>query len=61
MKRKKVRKWLIGAVAYCNDCDWEEEDYKTAQKEARKHALRTGHTVGVETTYYQEYNPKEES
>jgi len=60
MKKKRVEKCLIGALASCDDCDWEEEDYRTAQKDARKHALKTGHTVGVETTYYQVYNPRED-
>ena len=56
MGKKKVEKWLIGALAYCRDCDWEEEDYNIAQEEGRKHAIKTGHTVDVETTYTQTYN-----
>lgn len=60
MKNKRVKKCLIHAIAECLDCDWREEDYLTAQKEARKHAIRTGHTVNIETGYNQVYNPKEE-
>lgn len=55
-----IKKLLTHAIATCHDCDWSEEDYNTAQKEARKHAIRTGHTVNVETGYNQTYNPKKE-
>ncbi len=60
MRKKRVGKFLIGAMAHCQDCDWEEEGYMIAQKEARKHAVKTGHTVHIETVYSQTYNPKEE-
>jgi hypothetical protein len=60
MRKKRVDKFLIGAMAGCYDCNWEEEDYRIAQKDARKHAIRTGHTVHVETVYSQTYNPKGE-
>ena len=56
MAKDRVEKRLIGAVATCADCDWVEEDYRTAQKDARRHAIKTGHTVNVETTYSQTYN-----
>jgi len=58
--KKRVEKFLIGAMAHCLDCDWEEEGYRVAQKEARRHAIKTGHTVHVETVYSQTYNPKKE-
>lgn len=58
-RKKRVKKGLIGALAHCEDCDWEDEDYKTAQHLARIHAWKTGHTVHVETVYSQTYNPKE--
>ena len=45
------RKWLVHAIANCQECDWEELDYKTAQKLARKHHLKTGHEVHIETGY----------
>ena len=60
MKKKRVEKYLIGALASCHDCDWEEEDYRTAQKDAREHARKTGHTVNVETTYTQTYNQRKD-
>ena len=56
MRKKRVEKWLISAMADCDDCDWQEEDYRTVQKDARQHAIKTGHTVHVETTYSQTYN-----
>jgi len=59
-RKKRVRKWLLHAIAECYDCDWEDTDFRTAQVEARKHAIKTGHTVNIETGYNQTYNPKEE-
>lgn len=61
MGNKRVRRCLIHAIAQCQDCDWDEEDYKVAQKKAREHAIKTGHTVDVETGYWHQYNPKEEN
>lgn len=55
-----IKKLLTHAIATCHDCDWSEEDYNTAQREGRNHALRTGHEVNIQTTYTQIYNPKEE-
>jgi len=40
---------LIHAIAQCSDCDWTEEHYLKAQNEARKHYLKTGHQIIVET------------
>lgn len=53
-----MKKVLLTALAWCKDCEWEEYDWNIAQKEARKHAKKTGHTVDLETGYWQEYNPK---
>jgi len=58
MSSKRVGKYLIHAIVICFDCGWREEDYLIAQKEARKHAKKTGHTVSLETAYSQTYNPK---
>ena len=60
MTKKRVRKCLTGAIASCYDCDWTEQDYLTAQRDARKHARKTGHTVNVETTYSQTYNQRKD-
>ena len=60
MARKRVKKSLIGAMAWCRDCKWNEEGYEVAQKEARKHALKTGHTIDMELVYSQTYNEKKE-
>lgn len=51
-----IKKRLTHAIATCHDCDWVEEDYITAQKEGRKHALQTGHEVDIQTAYTQTYN-----
>ncbi len=56
----KTQKGSIHAVAYCQDCNWEETNYMVTQKETRKHAFKTGHTVIIETGYAQTYNPKRE-
>lgn len=52
---KKAEKWLIGAIARCSDCEWEDESYHTAQKTAREHHKKTGHEVIVESTYTTHY------
>lgn len=57
---RMTKKVLIHAIATCHDCDWVEEDYNLAQKEGRKHALRTGHEVDIQTGYTQTYNLKGE-
>ena len=51
----KVKKGLIHAIASCYDCDFQEEDYQLAQVAGRKHYIKTGHTVCIETTYSQVY------
>lgn len=58
MEKKRVRRVLLTALAWCKDCDWEETDWNFAQKKAREHAIKTGHTVNVETGYWHQYNPK---
>lgn len=58
---ERTRKGLIQAMARCEDCGWEEEDCNIAEEEAQEHAEETGHTVNVETVYYQTYNPKAEA
>lgn len=60
MRKRRIRRCLVLAIADCRDCDWEETDYQIAQKEARKHAIKTGHTVDLDTGYIQTYNLKEE-
>lgn len=52
------RPWLVHALAYCSDCGWDENNWRNAVKEGRKHASKTGHMVTVETGYAQIYNPK---
>ena len=61
MAKKRINKTLVRAQAYCHDCEWTEENEDIAQKEGRKHALKTGHRVTVETGYIQIYNEEEGS
>lgn len=58
MKKFRKRQWLVHSIADCQDCDWEETDYRTAIQKGRYHAKKTGHTVSIETGYAQIYNPK---
>lgn len=48
-------KGLIHAVADCQECDWTDHDYRTSQKSARRHHIKTGHRVHTETGYCGEY------
>ena len=49
------KKWLIGAMAHCQECDFNDENFNTAQKAASKHHKKTGHNVHIETVYSGEY------
>ena len=44
-------KWLLGAMANCEECDFLDEDFTTAQKAGRKHFNITGHEVTIELVY----------
>lgn len=46
---------LIHAIAECTECVWRDEDYKTAQAKARRHARTTGHRVRADLGYVVEY------
>ena len=46
-----MEKWLIHSSFECENCEWKEEDYKTAQKEAYKHHKNTGPKVHGEMAY----------
>ena len=45
-------------LAVCRDCPWTDDNYVSAENTARVHALKTGHTVGVERTQTYTFNPK---
>jgi len=54
IKIKRTSKRLIHVIAHCQDCNWQEEDYISAAREATKHCRKTGHTISVEQgNYYQ--------
>ena len=53
-----VHKSLIGFIAHCEQCEWGDEDYLSAQRRARDHVRRTGHTVQAEATYSVRYTAK---
>lgn len=46
---------MIHAVANCNDCQWQDYSYHTAQRKGREHAKKTGHEVTIEVGYYIRY------
>lgn len=59
-----VTKTAIGTthvLAECRNCPWSEQDYKTAQQKARRHAESTGHAVAVERAQSWTYNPHRQS
>lgn len=53
--KRRFRKWLVHAVAYCAECRFSDENYITAQRSARNHANKTGHRVQLELGYCGEY------
>ena len=42
---------ITSRIAQCQDCEWEEEDYITADSKARYHSKKTGHEVHIETAH----------
>ena len=52
----KTEKWCIGFIAYCEDCDWQSENYQEAQIEARTHAKKHRHSVHCEQTIAIDYD-----
>ncbi len=44
-----VRRGKYHAVARCQDCNWSQEDYLVAEKEAINHSIETGHSIDLET------------
>lgn len=53
---KYIRQGIIHRIAHCQNCDWQEEDWKKALNKARKHATETGHKVSIETGVWGTYN-----
>ena len=45
---RRSSRGLIHAIAQCRDCDWSEDYYLKAAREATKHVRETGHTVSVD-------------
>ena len=41
-------------IAHCRDCDWTNEDYRRAGKEAGKHHKETGHKIDLEIGLWRE-------
>lgn len=44
-------KWLIHFIADCTVCGLRWEDYRTGQKSASAHAMKTGHKVLADVGY----------
>ena len=58
--------YQVREIVFDEDCDWEEQLWTIAQKEATKHHKKTGHQVNIEVGYVKIYqrssqNPKEVS
>ena len=50
------KKWMVHALAYCTECDWESNVYFTkVVKAAKKHHEKTGHVVRGEVGSAFEY------
>lgn len=52
---------LIGCIAHCTVCEWQDIFYRTARKNAYEHARRTGHKVIGEQTVMFEYGSTEKT
>ena len=48
----------VHAIATCSECDWSDEDYRTATQTANKHCKDYGHTVRVEKAVGYDLVPK---
>ena len=55
----KTKNTTVGFIAWCSDCDWRNEDYKTAQEMARSHARWCKHLVHCEKIQIFDYNERE--
>lgn len=53
---KYKRQGIIHIIAHCQNCDWQEEDFKKAMSKARKHATETGHKINIETGVWGTFN-----
>ncbi len=49
----------IHCMAYCQDCNWSDEDYVTAGGNGSSHARAFGHRVRVEKGMAYEVRPKQ--
>jgi len=52
---------VIGASAWCCNCDWKTEAYKNAQANAARHARAYKHKVECEITNAGVYDATEEA
>lgn len=46
-----TKKWIVHTIFRCLMCDWYCEDYKIAEKEAKKHIRKADHEVQGEVAY----------
>lgn len=51
----RAEKWIVHAIAKCEDCDFTDEYYLTAVDNGRKHNKNTGHKVTVEVGFVYKY------
>lgn len=65
MKIKSHGTFIIHALSFCQDCEWQEDtssaydDMSRLRNQVYKHIRATGHTVNIETGYTAKYSPKE--
>lgn len=52
------RTWKVHAIAQCQNCGKEWQDYHNAQGVAARHAICYGHTVMGEVALAFEYKPE---
>ena len=56
MKKVRTEKGLTHVIFACCDCGENWEDYNTAMKDARAHALKHGHRVNGDVGYAIHYS-----
>lgn len=49
----------IHGIAFCQDCEWREEDYRICTKKAREHCFQTGHTIDIELGFWRKLKQTE--
>lgn len=51
-----TKTWLVHFVAYCQNCDWQNQDYIDGPRLAAKHARQKKHLVDADKGYAIHYD-----